>query len=319
VQAVPASFSAFQAGATENPFAAQAGNPFAAVGATGEALDSANPYAAPVGYQRDPQFGAVAGQIVPTHFDIFDVFSRAWKVFQPNMLNIIGACLVIFMAYMAASMVLGGVAFAIIVATANQSRVMPLVAQFTQQILLVVISSWLFAGLLSYLLALGRGRPANFTDIFSGGRYVWRVLLSLLLIYAAEIALFAATLGPGFSALFALGESHPATIGLFVGGGLVLLVFLLYVGLGISQYMFALIDQDCGVLQSFRISWHIMRGNRLSFFALALLSGLLAVSGFLACGIGALFTGPLTYFVITFAYLVMAGQPTAEPMYRSST
>jgi hypothetical protein len=82
--------------------------------------------------------------------------------------------------------------------------------------------------------------------------------------------------------------------------------------------MFALIDQDCDVLASLRISWLIMRGNRLSFFALALLVGLLGMAGVLACLVGAIFTVPLGYFLIAIAYLRMTGQPTAEAMYRAA-
>jgi len=325
VQSIPASGSSDwpvggapgQAAAAGSPFADQAGNPFAAAG---DVLDSTNPYAAPAAhaeYLRDQRFGAAAGPIVPTRFDIADVFSRAWTVFQANMLNIIGACAVMVAMNMMVSMVVGGASFAVLLAVGDQSMAASLVVQFAQQVITTTFSVWLMAGVFRFYLDLGRGRPAKFVDIFSGARYLWRLLLALLLFYVAGIAVFAATLGPGFAALFSLGGSHPATIGLFVGGGLILLVFLIYVGLGISQYMFALLDQDCGVLESFRLSWFIMRGNRLSFFALTLLVGLLSIAGFLACLVGAIFTVPLGYFVIAFAYLVMTGQPTAETMYRA--
>ena len=306
-----------QAGAIASPFANQASSPFAAAS---DMPDPTNPYAAPAGHAehlRDQQFGAAAGQIVPTRFDIADVFSRAWTIFQANMLNIIGACVVMIAINMMVSMVVGGAAFAVLLAVGDQNITASLALQFVQQVITTTVSVWLMAGLFRFYLDLGRGRPAKFVDIFSGARYLWRLLLALLLFYVAALAVFAATLGPGFAALFSLGGSHPATIGLFVGGGLILLVFSIYVGLGISQYMFALLDQDCGVLESFRLSWFIMRGNRLSFFALALLVGLLSIAGFLACLVGAIFTVPLGYFVIAIAYLVMTGQPTAETMYRA--
>jgi hypothetical protein len=282
--------------------------------------DETNPYAAPVGhadYLGGPPFGAAAGQIVPTPLDIGDVFSRAWTIFQANMLNIIGACVVVFAINFMVGMVVSGIGQAAILLGGNQNIAVFVVSQIAQQIISTSISVWLMAGLFRFYLDLGRGRPARFADVFSGARYLLRLLLLTLLFYLAAGAVVAAALGPGFGAAYALGGSHPATIGLFVGGVLALLVFFLYVGLGVSQYMFALIDQDCDVLASLRISWLIMRGNRLSFFALALLVGLLGMAGVLACLVGAIFTVPLGYFLIAIAYLRMTGQPTAEAMYRA--
>ncbi|MGE0534008.1 MAG: hypothetical protein AB7O68_03480 [Pirellulales bacterium] len=180
----------------------------------------------------------------------------------------------------------------------------------------MAVVCWLMAGLFTLLLNIGRGRPASVTDVFSGTRYLWRLLLAFLLIYAVEIAGVAVTLGPGFAAAFAMGGSHPVSITLLIVGGVALLAALIYVGLGISQYILVIVDQDSGVIESFRTSWSIMRGNRLSFFALALSASLLGICGVLACLVGALITMPFFYFVISLAYLVMTGQPTAESLHR---
>jgi hypothetical protein len=189
-----------QVGAGGSPFAA-AGNPFAAA----DLRDETNPYAAPAGhaeYLGGAAFGAAAGPIVPSPLDIGDVFGRAWSIFQPNMLNIIGACVVVFAINFMVGMVLSGIGQAAILLGGNQNIAVFVVSQIAQQIISTSISLWLMAGLFRFYLDLGRGRPARFADVFSGARYLFRLLLLTLLFYLAAAAVVAAALGPGFGAAF---------------------------------------------------------------------------------------------------------------------
>jgi len=114
----------------------------------------------------------------------------------------------------------------------------------------------------------------------------------------------------------ATGDQNTALVVLLVGL-LVGAIPLLYVALTFSQFQFLIVDRNLGALESLSTSNTIMSGNRLSLFALGLLTGLLNMAGFCACLIGLVFTAPYVVLLFAVAYLAMTGQPTADQWLRA--
>src|SRR5205807_14816 len=88
--------------------------------------------------------------------------------------------------------------------------------------------------------------------------------------------------------------------------------FLVFFAAAVRLYQFpyVLVDRDCGVVDSIQISYEITRGHVLELVGLSLLSGVVALAGLLACGVGLLFTIPLSMLIQACTYaLLVAGSP----------
>ncbi|MGB5811410.1 MAG: hypothetical protein WBG86_12810 [Polyangiales bacterium] len=90
----------------------------------------------------------------------------------------------------------------------------------------------------------------------------------------------------------------------------------LYVFLGIIFAQQELTYNDsAGPIEAILISWRIVRGRRWLILGTAIVSGLIALSSMLLCGVGFLFGGPLASLIITSLYLALrdgADVPVAD-------
>jgi uncharacterized membrane protein len=148
--------------------------------------------------------------------------------------------------------------------------------------------TWIFqiymtVGQMIFLLKIARGQPVGFGDLFRGGRYLLRAIGNGLL--------FGLMLGIGFMLLI-------------VPGVIAALMFW--------PYIFVLVDTNARGIECLSRAreitphtWGTMILLWLTMFALAFL-------GALACGVGMLFTIPLSMLLFAVAYCRMTGQPTAS-------
>ena len=90
--------------------------------------------------------------------------------------------------------------------------------------------------------------------------------------------------------------------------GLVCLVVPgIYLALRYGQYMYAIADRNLGPLEALKYSSDLTEGNRMSLFALAILSFLIAIAGVLCLFIGLLWAIPCLTLAQAFAYRYLQG------------
>jgi Protein of unknown function (DUF975) len=75
----------------------------------------------------------------------------------------------------------------------------------------------------------------------------------------------------------------------------ILLMFipLIYLSIRFGFAPYYLIDKDADIIESFNKSSELTKGNKWALLGFSILAGLLALSGFLAFGVGAFFTYPM--------------------------
>ena len=102
---------------------------------------------------------------------------------------------------------------------------------------------------------------------------------------------------------------------LVFGLGLIIaMVAVIILALRLSQYYYLIIDRDAGIMESLRLSLEVTRGNAGNIFVIGFMTGLINLAGFLACGVGLIFTIPYTALLFPVMYLALTGQPIADPL-----
>lgn len=297
---------------------APAANPFATnFPAAAAAPASDNPYQAPASPFTPSPVAAGPGvyPLVPTKMDLGDVLNRTWEIFKNQLgmlvLVVFAVAAINWGASMIASVILQGIN-----AAANDAAVL-LTLQGVFQLVLMVFQIWLGLGQLRFLLKVGRGQPAEFTDIFTGGPYLVTSVLGSIVIGLGILAMLVPfLLIPGVAWLATNDQNITALAA--VTSGLLALPVLIFIGFSVSQFQPLIVDRQLGVMDSLRTSNEIMSGNRLMMFALAIVLGLLNMVGLLACCIGILFTGAYSGLAIAVMYLIITGQPTADQLVRDA-
>jgi hypothetical protein len=225
---------------------------------------------------------------VPTRIEAGDVLSQAWEIYKNQLGLLIGGTLAMFGVEIAFS-ILGQVVQVVVqmsVAGARGGRpggdLDPAVLGVTIifAILNFGLNCYLQAGYTRLLLKIVRGENADVAEVFSGGRFFWRVV--------------------GANLLFVLA---------FYAGLLLFLIPGLIVALMLWPFMYVIVDRDVGVFESFRRSREITSGNYLACIVLGLAAVGAWLLGFIACLIGLIFTTPYMLLIFAVAYCRMGGQP----------
>lgn len=139
------------------------------------------------------------------------------------------------------------------------------------------------AGLIRFLLNVVRGEPMNIGDLFTGGRFFWRLLGSTI-IYGLIVVV--------------------GTMACIVPGIILALMF--------APFGYLLVDEDLPGIDCIGKSREVTKDNLGALFLLAIAAFGINVLGILALCIGTIFTGPLTTLFFAVAYCKMTGQRTAE-------
>lgn len=85
-------------------------------------------------------------------------------------------------------------------------------------------------------------------------------------------------------------------------GFMLLIVPGIYLMVRLYPAMFLLVDKDCGSLDAIKKAWRITKGRFWNIFLASLLISLVACAGYLACGLGLVYTAPLA--LISYAFVV---------------
>ncbi len=146
-------------------------------------------------------------------------------------------------------------------------------ASWVNMILSNVFSVFIMLGLIRMALNLVSGREVSFSMLFSGGKNLLPALVANLLFYAV-----------------------------FIIGLLLLVAPGIYIALRYGLFMYAMVDRNLGVMDSFAHSSKLTTNNRGNLFLLGLLGILILIAGLVALCVGLLFAMPVFFLSWIVAY-----------------
>jgi hypothetical protein len=230
---------------------------------------------------------ARAGQI-----DVFDCLGRGFELWKNNFLPLVGVTLLVIVAQMAASMV-------------------PILGTLAGMFLNGVF----YGGLYYYYLGKMRGQPRTVGDAFAGfSKAFVPLMLASLLITALTIALMAPAFGSFFVAMIHASMANQVpTFGPISGtiaiAMLISFLVMLYLSVG-WMFTFALvIDKGLGPWTAMEVSRRVVTRQWFRVFFVGLLGGFLTLLGFIGLFIGILFTLPLMFGAVLYAYETIFNPP----------
>ncbi len=265
------------------------------------APDPSNPYAAPQSTWVEPvaqHSGDTLMEIVPGSepIDAMACVKRGFDLAKRNASTLVIIFLVYFAVVMGLSMVSSVIQNVMIAVSqhgvdvhssrtvgpvgpvgavhgARQLGPVILTVIIIMQIVLQLAGAYLGLGLIRVCLNLVSGKPATVAMLFGEGKKLLRMV--------------------GASILFFL---------MFYIGLLFLIVPGVYLFLRYGFYMFAIVDRDLGVMDSFSYSSTLTTNSRMNLFVLFLLGFLMMLAGFLACCVGIFVATPVIYLSLVVAY-----------------
>ncbi|MBW4549740.1 MAG: DUF975 family protein [Aphanocapsa sp. GSE-SYN-MK-11-07L] len=228
--------------------------------------------------------------------DIGGFLSRGWEIFTQNPLGFIGFCILTVVI----SFVLSYIPF--IGTIAN-----------------IVISYVLPAGYYIVAFKISRGQLSEFGDFFKGfqNTYFLPVFLATLVvsIFVGVLCLpFLVGAVLSFYGIFqqmAAQSGDPSLPDLSIPGaltgallvlGLILLIPAIYLGIAYTFSIPLIVDRKADFWSAMETSRKLITRHWFPFFGFSIVLGLINFAGVLACGVGALFTIPLTICAIAAAY-----------------
>ncbi|WP_339911949.1 hypothetical protein [Symmachiella dynata] len=254
--------------------------------------------------------GTTDGTIVPTQIAMGEVMNSAWTIFKQQMGMCIATMVVAALVYIGSQFLLQVIfmGFSFLGSGLGEGGIVVMViAIVVMYLAMFVVQTLVMLGWLRIMLAVARGEPADLGQLFNSGRWLFRAcvanfLIGILMLVFLYGPIFA---GIGIANMFGVDE-----------GIMMLIVFPVAFVVGIlmmtvlSQVLPLIVDQDLGAVESLRTSVTITSGNRGQLFLLGFVGMFLYILGFLACGIGALFTVPYLAVLFAVTYLRMTGQAT---------
>jgi len=233
----------------------------------------------------EPLKSAKSRERGPQKIEAGDVLSTAWAIFKQEMGLVIGGVIVAGLLNIAVSMpqtILGGIA-GVMQQQGERETAMLLQTLSWCFLPIAYLGQWFFAcGLNRMMLNISRGDPAAIGDLFSGGKYLWRM--------AGATILFALMVLLGF-------------VCLIIPGIILSLMFW--------AYAYVLVDEDPPGIDCLWRAKKYVEGNLGTIFVLFLAAFGINLLGVCALFVGLVFTAPLTTLMMAVAYCKMTGQRTA--------
>lgn len=172
----------------------------------------------------------------------------------------------------------------------------------------------LFNGFYAVCLAQVKGRTWSFGDFFSGFRHFaplatvgfLSLLLGIIVALPSEVVEFVAI------------KNNDLSLRLMSQGvNLAGLVVSLFFQIRLFQFAPIMIfDRKLPAMDALKANWELTRGHFWGLFGVNFLLGLIAIGGFLACGIGLLFAVPYVILIQTAGYVLIT-DPRGEDDYRA--
>jgi len=254
--------------------------------------------------------GTTDGTIVPTQIAMGEVMSSAWTIFKQQMGMCIATMVVAALVYIGSQFLLQVVfvGFSVLGSGLGDAGIAVMVIAIVLMYLsMFVIQTLVMLGWLRIMLAVARGEPADLGQLFKSGRWLFRACVANFLIGILLMIFMYGPILAGLGIAGVLGADEGIMMLIVFPVAFVVSILMMTV---LSQVLPLIVDQDLGALESLRTSVSITSGNRGQLFLLGFVGMLLYVLGFLACGVGALFTVPYLAVLFAVTYLRMTGQAT---------
>ncbi len=232
---------------------------------------------------REAARGRPSGYREMRPFSPGEIISEAWRIFADRMGLLIGSFLAMSIISTMAFFV-GGMPFTIANALFDQGKTQEgAVVAGVGVVTMIIAMGFLFyiqSGYLVMQVKTAREQPAEFGDLFAGGRFFLRLLLCSLL----------------FGLMLNIG-----TVACIIPGLL----------LGIMFWPFAhvLVDEDQPGIASLNRAKELTDGNWGSIFIVLIFSLACMIAGFFACGLGLIVAIPFTQVLYAVTYDRMTCQP----------
>ncbi len=220
---------------------------------------------------------------MPQRVGVDPIFNYAWRVWQDNIGLLAGTTFVYLLITVPIDA--GGEALENVLREEGERGAAALVG-LIGSLLSFFMQTFLGIGQATIALKLVRGQRAEFGDLFSGANRYLPLLIANFLFGIVGAFAFLLCIVP------------------FV------ILFLMF-----WPYYWLLVDNRASLSDSPGLASKVTEGNWGTAFLLFLLSIVVGIVGFLACGIGIIFAIPLVTLLWATAYLMMSGQLAAYPGY----
>lgn len=274
--------------------ATHAAVPPALGGSSGSALRPATSAYVPAG-PVDAKAYADALIARTAKIDVFDCLGRSFALWKSNFLPLVGVTLLVVVAQLVANMI-------------------PLLGTIAG----LLLNGVFYGGLYYYYLGKIRGEHREVGDAFAGfTRAFVPLMLASLIISVVTIGVMLIFAAPMFLALFSGGfDPSAATLpvisplagfGIFIG-------MLLMIYLSVSWiFSFALvIDKGLGPWTAMEVSRRVVGHQWFRVFFVVVLGSILAMLGLIGFFIGVLFTLPLLFGAVLYAYEDICNPPLLQ-------
>ena len=164
--------------------------------------------------------------------------------------------------------------------------------------LAVPVLGW---GMIKFFLNMQDQHQPSINDLFAGFSNYWNVLGRMLLVTLIYMGLVLLSESLVFVGQFM--KSTPLT----VIGYVIYLTFFALVLTRLYLAFFFVVDRDMPAVAALSASWRATHGKTLKMFALALLAGLVGMSGLIGLCVGVFFTVPMSYVMYASAYRQVTG------------
>ncbi len=203
----------------------------------------------------------------------FDAIGEAWQMTRDKM----GVWVVAMLMYVAAIAVAQAIVYGILYATGlagqNAQGAVSIIVQLILGLLVTVVAGFFQAGLYRMALKQVRGQDIQASDILSAGDAAGGTIVTAILYQiAAQIGTILCII-PGF----------------------------IVAGRGMLAIPLA-VDKGVVGVAALQKSWEALKNDTLNAILFLLAAGLAAGLGFLACGVGVLFTAPISFLAIAITY-----------------
>lgn len=236
-------------------------------------------------------------------FEVGEVLATSWEIFKVEWGVCLGALLLPVILYVGSGFAFGLLLlpFALALREAGEAGlVLFFIVYVTGVVCIALFQMMLQLGMWIILIGVARGRGQGINDLFSGGRYLGRMLINTIVLALAMM--------PLGLIVVAIGAAVPD---LMFAGVILMYAVLFFAYLALWCYPLALVDQDLRGLEPLRESMRLTQGYRLQTFLLWLVLTVINVVGALPCGIGLFITLPLSVLTLAVAYCRLAGHRVA--------
>lgn len=280
-------------------------------GATPEDDDLASAFRPPAASSAEVAQAVVASPFGfrPTSLRIGNVISETFRIFSQNAGPSLGVGGILFGLWIFQEV--AARVFLILPGMKVIDERMAVVGTLGAVIVGWTLNLWIGIGQAMFFLKMARGERPSFGVIFSGASRMLPVLGGGILFWLMMVVPLVIGLLAGLGLTF-LETSEAIIVTVAVILALVCLILFGALGLTYSQFYLFIVDRRAGVLESFRLSRTVMRGNRLALLGLILVTGLMGAGMILmTCYLGSIAALPLMSIAWVVAYLTLTDQPIA--------